>query len=362
MSAMQVEAFAPGEFLRDELDERGWTVTEFAEILGRPVQAVSEILNGKKEITTDTAVELASALGTSAELWLNLQTAFRLAQSRQRDRTDELSAVARRARLRALVPLAEIRKRGWVPPGDDLDALEAAVMTLLDVPDLDAGPAFALAARRANADVGLTVEQIAWLARVRQTAAGAEVAEFDRPRVAEVAAALPRGLADGEAGLVQVPALLADAGVTVVFVEGLRGGKIDGAAMFLDDGRAVIGLSTRYDRFDSLLFTLLHECAHLAAGHITAGSATIIDEDIRGDQVDPNEIEANEIAHRWTFPDGFEMPPSMSAGSLVAAARHYGVHSSVIIGQVQRRTGQWNQHRNRIPKVRPVLDEAGLLS
>ena len=42
------EVFPAGEYLRDELDERGWTVTEFAEILGRPVQAVSEILNGKK--------------------------------------------------------------------------------------------------------------------------------------------------------------------------------------------------------------------------------------------------------------------------------------------------------------------------
>ena len=41
------EVFPAGEYLRDELDERGWTVTEFAAILGRPVQAVSEILNGK---------------------------------------------------------------------------------------------------------------------------------------------------------------------------------------------------------------------------------------------------------------------------------------------------------------------------
>lgn len=48
-----------GEYLRDELEERGWTVTELAEIIGRPVQAVSEILNGRKEITTNTACALA---------------------------------------------------------------------------------------------------------------------------------------------------------------------------------------------------------------------------------------------------------------------------------------------------------------
>ena len=66
-------SFSPGEILRDELDARDWTYVEFAEILGRPVQAVSEILNDRKEITTETALEIGRALGTGPELWLNLQ-------------------------------------------------------------------------------------------------------------------------------------------------------------------------------------------------------------------------------------------------------------------------------------------------
>ena len=70
------EAFPPGEYLRDELVERGWTVTEFAEIIGRPVQAVSEIPQRQEAITPDTALSFSEALGTSAEMWLNLQTAY----------------------------------------------------------------------------------------------------------------------------------------------------------------------------------------------------------------------------------------------------------------------------------------------
>lgn len=72
------EVFPAGEYLRDELDEREWTVTELAEIIGRPIQAASEILNGKKEITTETAISFSEALGTTPELWLNLQTAYHL--------------------------------------------------------------------------------------------------------------------------------------------------------------------------------------------------------------------------------------------------------------------------------------------
>lgn len=69
-------AFPPGEYLHDELEERGWTVTEFADMVGQPVQAVSDILNADQPITPETAHSFSEALGTSPDLWLNLQTAY----------------------------------------------------------------------------------------------------------------------------------------------------------------------------------------------------------------------------------------------------------------------------------------------
>ena len=76
------EAFPPGEYLRYELEARGWTVSELAEIIGQPVLVVSEIVDAKKAITTDTALSLSEALDTSAELWLNLQTMYQLHRRR----------------------------------------------------------------------------------------------------------------------------------------------------------------------------------------------------------------------------------------------------------------------------------------
>ena len=46
---------SPASRARDELDERGWTVAQFAEMIGQPVQAVSEILDAKTGITAETA-------------------------------------------------------------------------------------------------------------------------------------------------------------------------------------------------------------------------------------------------------------------------------------------------------------------
>jgi HTH-type transcriptional regulator/antitoxin HigA len=79
------EAFPPGEFIREELAARGWTQGDLASIVGRPLQAVNEIVNGRKAITAQTARQLAAAFGTSPELWLNLESAWRLSISQDPD-------------------------------------------------------------------------------------------------------------------------------------------------------------------------------------------------------------------------------------------------------------------------------------
>ena len=72
------EVFPPGEILRDELEERGWTQTDLDEILGRPTGTAHEIIAGKRGVSPETARGLAAALGTTPELWMNLEAASRL--------------------------------------------------------------------------------------------------------------------------------------------------------------------------------------------------------------------------------------------------------------------------------------------
>jgi HTH-type transcriptional regulator/antitoxin HigA len=72
------EAFPPGDLIREELEARGWSQADLARVIGRPLQMVNEIINGRKRITEETAVALAAAFGTSAEMWINLETSWRL--------------------------------------------------------------------------------------------------------------------------------------------------------------------------------------------------------------------------------------------------------------------------------------------
>ncbi len=80
-------AIPPGEFLAEEIRARGMTQKELARQMGRPEQAISEIINAKKAITADTAIQLERVFeGISAQFWLNLQTTYDLTLARQRQK------------------------------------------------------------------------------------------------------------------------------------------------------------------------------------------------------------------------------------------------------------------------------------
>ena len=72
----------PGVILYEELHCRHMTQAELAMQIGRPAQVVSEIINGKKSITPETALQLEKALEISAEFWCHLQVNYDLERAR----------------------------------------------------------------------------------------------------------------------------------------------------------------------------------------------------------------------------------------------------------------------------------------
>jgi addiction module HigA family antidote len=74
----------PGEILREEfLAPLGMSANQLAQALRVPANRITGILNGTRGITSETALRLSRYFGTSAELWLNLQTDYDLRQARR---------------------------------------------------------------------------------------------------------------------------------------------------------------------------------------------------------------------------------------------------------------------------------------
>jgi len=81
---MAITAIHPGEHLAEELEMLGMSAASLARQLGVPTNRVTEILNGQRAITGDTALRLGHFFGTSAEFWLNLQSLYDLRLAEQK--------------------------------------------------------------------------------------------------------------------------------------------------------------------------------------------------------------------------------------------------------------------------------------
>ena len=301
MHEFRVEDIAhAGEHLLGELNSRGWSQAEFAGILGRPVQFVSEIINGKKEITRESAAQIGAAFGTSPEYWLQLQDGYYLAQQRSdSESAARLESVRRRASLRANFPISLLAQRGLVHPTDP-QRQEQDILRLYKISSLDERPEFALAARRSNATEPMTQLQEAWFVSVRDKAERQSAGVYSETSFRELASNLPQRIKSPR-DFESLPIQFAGAGVKLVHIDTFPTSKLDGCA-FVVDGAPVIGLTGRGKRLDKVFFTLLHEAAHVLLGHV--GSAPIVDETDADNGPETNvEDAANSLAHLETvFP------------------------------------------------------------
>ncbi|MGC2466180.1 MAG: HigA family addiction module antitoxin [Candidatus Acidiferrum sp.] len=81
---MAVTAIHPGEHLAEELEALDMSAAELARKLDVPTNRVTQILNGTRSITGDTALRLGHFFGTSAQFWLNLQSLYDLRLAQQK--------------------------------------------------------------------------------------------------------------------------------------------------------------------------------------------------------------------------------------------------------------------------------------
>lgn len=84
------EPIHPGEMLKDELEARGISQRKFAGLIGMPYTAFNEIINGKRPITTDTALKIEAATGIAATIWRGLQSDYDMQTARN---DSKLSAI-----------------------------------------------------------------------------------------------------------------------------------------------------------------------------------------------------------------------------------------------------------------------------
>ncbi len=353
------EVFPPGEHLRDELEARGWSQMDLAEILGVSVASINEVINNKRGITAEMAAGLSDAFGTSAEFWMNLDARYRLYS------TEPKPARQQRAAIFAKVPVREMVKRGWILPSNSSEVLAAAACQFLRIDSLDqeAKP-LAFAARKAATYDERTPAQTAWLCRAGFLADGvAAEAGFDPARLPDLASDLRRLALEVEC-VDQVPRVLSHYGVRFVVVEPLSVSRVEAVTFRHSDGQPVIAMSLRLGKLNNFWHNLLHEVAH-----IRAGDDLVLDTDssFEGAGLPPAEQEANRFAVETLIPSermkAFidQKRPAFTLAEVKRFAMQVGVHPAIVIGQLAHaKEVTWARFGAHLPGIRERIIAAAV--
>lgn len=350
----------PGEYLREELEARGWSQRDLAFILGCPVPAVNMLVSGKRGISPDMAKALGDAFGVPSELFSNLQRAYDLAHAR-----DPHPGIAKRARLLAGYPFREMINRGWLQDAD-APVLEHQLAKFFGVSDINDVPHLAHAAKRTPTRYDeVPSEQLVWLFRVRQISSTMHVQPYSEKKLRETLPRLVQLLNDSE-GIRHVPRLLMECGVRFVLVEPLPGSKIDGVCFWLDKNSPVIGMSLRLDRIDNFWFVLRHEIDHVLNKHGQEQEVIDVELEIERDLRDEERI-ANASAADFCVPkremDDFvaRKAPFFSERDVRGFATIMQRHPGIIVGQIHIRTKEYKLLRKYLIRVRSFAVQGAIV-
>lgn len=357
-------AYHPGEIIRDELEERGWSQRDLAYILGKPEQSVNTIVAGKRGISAEMAKALEQAFDVPAEFFLNLQKAYDLSRAEEPE-----PEIAKRARFyRSSYPVREMIRRGWLEDADP-SLLETQMARFFGVTNIRDIPHMRHAAKKTNYEE-MPTSQLAWLFRVKQIANSIAAPAYSEKKLRQAMLSLGRLLIAPEE-IRHVPRILMDCGVRFVVVEALPQAKIDGVCFWLNNVSPVVGLSIRYDRIDNFWFVLRHEIEHVL--NKDGQNREIMDAELEGERADANgpvsseEKLANAAAAEFCVPrnkmESFvaRKSPYISERDVVGFANIMQVHPGIIVGQLHAITKDYRYFRKLLVKIREYVLASALV-
>jgi HTH-type transcriptional regulator/antitoxin HigA len=128
-------------------------------------------------------------------------------------------------------------------------------------------------------------------------------------------------------------------GIALIIEPQLPRTHLDGAALLLDNNKAVIGMTVRYDRIDNFWFCLMHELAHLVLHFGNDQTSYFFDDLDQTEGVEPREKEADELAREALIPEiqwessAAKVLPSKEAAELLA--NELGIHPAIVAGRMR---------------------------
>ena len=315
------------------LDRLSLTRRDLVPLIGSRAK-VSEVLSGKRPITMSMARALHQHLGIPADILL---------QDPGATLPDALPGLDW-----ARFPLKAMVKAGWIPKVPDLaDRAEEIITNLIERAGGREG-ALALYRKNDHRRINAKTDEYAlkaWCLYVMAKAKGREpVVAYEPGAVTPEFLRKVANLSVSEYGPGRARDFLAQHGIGFEYLPHLPRTHLDGAAIKLDDGRPVIGMTLRYDRIDNFWYTLLHELSHVGLHLDGCGdeNAFVDDHTLRGIESgggDSKESDADQWAEEALIPrdvwEASSVRKNPSPNGVINLAQKLQVHPAVVAGRVR---------------------------
>jgi addiction module HigA family antidote len=330
-------AAPPGEMLAETIEYLGITQTELARRMGRPLKTINEIIQGKAAVTADTALELERVLGVPAHLWMSMEANYREHLARQRA-TEKLEVDED---WLASLPVAAMRKRGWLPATSDKRQLTAALLSFFGCASVASWRSSWLSpevAYRKSPRLASQPEALAaWLRKAeldgwKQECQPYHVAGFEAA-LGELRKATTLPVGQWQATIRQA---CNAAGVAYVILPELPGVPVSGATRQLNEDRMLIVQTGRYKDDGHFWFTFFHEARHVLQGKLK--KEWLVEYEGKEDAL---ELDANRFAREFLIPSAriTEMSRQKGGKMPVEAARELadqlGISEGIVAGRLQ---------------------------
>lgn len=343
------EAVDPVDAIEFRMAEQGLRQKDLAPILGNKSR-VSEVLARKRPLTLEMIRSLHHTLHIPLQILVQSDV-VRKAGSQDASQADDRFDWQE-------FPIQEMKKRGYFDaieqePLDDARALVVKFLARV-TGKLDAVPAlFRRTFRGEGVKPAPRYSLIAWTAQVlirakaiEHEAAAYQASAIDAKFLRDIAR-----LSLLDSGPKLATDLLRTHGIILIIERALPSTLVDGAAMKLESGRPVIGMTLRQDRIDNFWFTLLHEIAHIKH-HLTLTTEAFVDRTDDATGHDEVEQEANQIARDALIPRTHWRSSVAAASptkrSIIALAQEVGVHPAIVAGRVQFESRKYDRFHDLV--------------
>lgn len=329
-------AIHPGEYLEEVLEEVGMSQAELAKRLGRPTQAVNEIIKGKKSITPTTAIELEDVLRVPAHIWVGLEAEYQMVLAKQ----EELRVMEEESTLLSKFPYAELAKYGFVKATrnviERVDELRRffAVAQLSRIEHVGAYQS----AFRVTNHKNIFHESIAsWVQAGRLAAESIETESFNKTKfkkiLPELRASMNREINEA---IAECKALLASCGVAFVMLPHFKNSGVNGATFWIENrDKAVVMMSLKGKTSDIFWFSFFHELGHILLHN---KREMFLENGYNTPELQQQEHEADAFARDFLIPmkefEAFAMSGSFTKATVTTFAESLSIKPSIVIGRL----------------------------